>query len=293
MFTKKIVSFFVITLFAFIYGASESNAQNVNAIITVKNIAVDATSQVVDTGIKVMPGDKIEISATGNTNHGANARWDLKGDTSKKTYAGGNFVFKNAYPFALVAWMGDTPKEKMDSYFQVSEKPDYSAQKGGNLFLAINDWGGAHYDNNKGGLTATVVLTRQYKIYADGTDANAAWGNGLVGINQGDDLKIHAIGKIVYWQGGDLRDPNGQSWTRDTLLAPQIKGHSVIGKIGNGSPFLVGETFSKDNVQANSWLYLTVNDEIKKSGSFTNNSGDLSFIVEVDRPSKAFKNPIN
>ena len=88
MFTKKIFSFFVITMFAFIYSASEIKAQDkrlkVSATITVQNIAVDATMDAVDTGIQVRQGDIIKVTAEGEFKlFPADKNWTYEGDTTK------------------------------------------------------------------------------------------------------------------------------------------------------------------------------------------------------------------
>ena len=282
---KKILTLFVFTLVAFISASTDIQAQTVEAKIEVKNISVDATSEMVDTGIVVMPGDTVKISAQGNTQHGAKVNWTYEGDTSKGD-ANGNFAFKKANQFALVGWIGDRK-----NYFQVSKTDTYPQNINGNLYLAINDWS-KHYDNNVGGLTVNVTVTRYYEIKAEGTDAKAAWGNGLVKVDKGDTLSVFADGKVAYWQGGDLRDADGKDGKMASLLAPQINQSALIGKVGDGNPFKVGKAYKQENFDQNGWLYLSVNDEITKTGAFTNNSGNLKINVYVNRPSKTFKNPI-
>ncbi len=287
MFTKKIFSIFVITLFVIISAASATNAQTVEAVITVKDITVDATSEMVDTGIVVMPGDRIDVSAEGSTQHGANVNWTYEGDKDKGD-ANGNFAFQKANQFALVGWIGDRK-----NYFQVSKMGSYENGKSGTLYMAINDWSGNHYANNKGGLFVTVKVTRYYEIKAEGTDAKAAWGNGLVMISEGDAFATDASGTVTYWEGGDPRDPDGKTGTMPTLLAPQINQSALIAKVGdNGNPFKLGKKLYQPKMNQSGWLYVTVNDEIKKTGAYTNNSGKLSVNIAVRHPRKTFKNPV-
>ncbi len=287
MFKKKIITLFAIVLFSFIYATSEIKAQTVQATITVKDITVDATSEAVDTGIVAMPGDRIEITAEGQTKYGTTETWDYKGRVSDKKI-GGPFAFPNAEEFSLVGWIGDRK-----NYFQVSKTDNYENGKSGTLYFAINDWGGKHYANNAGGLFVTVKLTRYYEIKAEGTDAKAAWGTGLVMINEGDAFATDASGAVTYWKGGDPRDPDGKAGSMATLLAPQINQSALIAKVGdNGNPFKLGKKLYLPKMNQSGWLYVTVNDEIQKTGAYTNNDGELSVNIAVRHPRKTFKNPV-
>lgn len=287
MLTKKIFSLFAITLFAIICAVSEINAQTVEAKITVKDITVDATSETVDTGIVAMPGDRIEITAEGQTKYGTTEVWDYKGRVSNKKI-GGPFAFPNAEEFSLVGWIGDRK-----NFFQVSKMGSYENGKSGTLYLAINDWSGKHYANNAGGLFVTVKLIRYYEIKAEGTDAKAAWGNGLVMINEGDAFSTDASGAVSYWKGGDPRDPDGKAGLMATLLAPQINQSALIAKVGeNGNPFKLGKKLYLPKMNQSGWLYVTVNDEIQKTGAYTNNDGELSINIAVRHLRKTFKNPV-
>jgi hypothetical protein len=274
-------------LFAAICSVSTINAQTVEAVITVKDITVDATSETVNTGIEVMPGDLIEFSVEGATQHGGNKNWTLEGDKDKGD-ANGQFAFKKANQFALVGWIGSK-----NNFFQVSKVGKYENGKAGTLFMAINDWPGAHYANNKGGLYVTVKVTRYYEIKAEGTDAKAAWGKGLVMIKEGDAFSSDASGKVAYWKGGDMRSPDGKAGTMPTLLAPQINQSALIARIGdNGKPIKLGNKLYLPKVNQAGWLYVTVNDEIQKTGSYTNNEGQLKINLAVRHPRATFKNPI-
>ena len=287
MYTKKVTfALVVFALFVLVSAAPQIKAQTVKTTISIMNVAVDATSEAVDTGIQIMPGDSMKISGTGKTKHGETEVWTYEGRVSDKKI-GGNFAFKNAEEFSLVGWIGDRKNS-----FQVSKPNTYPKDKSGTLFFAINDWSGKHYGNNAGGIIVTVELTRNYKIYADGSDATAAWGNGLVMINKGDKLSIAADGKVTYWEGGDPRDADGKIGSMATLLAPQINQSALIAKIGGGNPFKVGKHYPDSQMKESGWLYLSVNDEIKKTGAFTNNSGNLDVLVAVVRQLGEFKTPI-
>jgi DNA-binding winged helix-turn-helix (wHTH) protein len=268
--------------------AAQTTSVNVTAKITVKNIVVDATQENVDTRIKVQPGDIIAISADGQHQHGTGQTWSYEGD--KDAEVSGNHTFRDADPWSLVGWIG-SETDKTD-YFQVSKSNPVTADNSGSLFFAVNDWHG-HYANNRGGLIVTATVTRQLKIYAEDDDVKAAWGNELVGLYKGDTLAITATGNISYWPGGELYDLNGSDHKLDGLLAPTINARSLIGKIGSHNPFKVGTNYPPQEVLANGWLFLSVNDQITgKPGAFKNNSGNISISVEVVRPIDSFKNPL-
>lgn len=159
----------------------KTNAQttglNVKATITVKNIMVDATEEVVDTGLKVQPGDTIKVSAMGIHQPETDQTWTFAGDDTGKVSA--NHTFQNADPWSLVAWIG-SETDKTD-YFQVNKNPSVKADKSGSLYLAVNDLN-YNYADNRGGIIVAVVLYRTYSISAENNDLEAAWGTELVRI---------------------------------------------------------------------------------------------------------------
>jgi hypothetical protein len=212
----------------------------------------------------------------------------LEGDKNAKVAA--NHTFQKADPWSLVGWVG-SETDKTD-YFQVSKSNSVTAAKSGNLYFAVNDW--KHkYDNNRGGLTVSITLTRAYDIYAEDNDEQAAWGNGFVELYKEDRLAITATGTVSYWQDGEAYDLNGSDHNLYGLLEPTINARSLIGKIGSRNPFKIGMSYPQKKVITNGWLFLSVNDQItEKPGSFKNNSGEISVDVEVMRQPEAFKNSI-
>lgn len=261
---------------------------NVKTTIVVKDIKVDATQEVIDAGLKIQPGDIIKISAMGLHGHGTEQRFTKEGDETFKASA--DFLFPNADPYSLVAWVG-AENEKAD-YFQVSENPRWKADSGGNLYLTINDGKGT-YMKNSGGLNAAVQVYRTAKISAEDDDYQAAWGNELVRLYKNDALAIRARGDVAYWSGGELYDLNGSDHEIEGLLAPSVNARSLVGKIGSRTPFKVGMNFPRQVMNESGWLYLSVNDQITgKPDAFKNNSGEITVDVEVVRQPESFRNPI-
>ncbi|MBS1809534.1 MAG: winged helix-turn-helix domain-containing protein [Acidobacteria bacterium] len=263
-------------------------AVRVNATITIKNIAVDATQQATDAGIKVLPGDIIMVGAEGLHQPDTGQTWTLVGDNKAK--ASDNHTFQQADPWSLVGWIGTTEADQ-SNYFQVSKGNSLTANKSGSLYLAVNDWRNA-YTNNRGGLMVTVTLTRTFDISAETDDVQGAWGNGLVELHTDDTLASTAAGAVSYWQGGELYDPNGSHHKTEGLLAPAINTRSLIGKIGSRNPFKLGMNYPPQKVGANGWLFISVNDQITRRGAFKNNSGNISVGIEVVRSPEIFTNPL-
>ncbi|MBA2737642.1 MAG: transcriptional regulator [Pyrinomonadaceae bacterium] len=301
--SRRPVSIFSFLLVAFAFAAlagssfifyrnyletvAQTTGIDVNAKITVKNITVDATQENVDTGIKVHPGDIIYVSSDGEHQHGTGQTWSYEGDKNAKVAA--NHTFQNADPWSLVGWIGSEADK--NNYFQISKINSVTAENRGNLFFAVNDWKN-HYANNRGGLVVTVTLIRAYSVYAENNDAQAAWGNELISLNKEDTLAIAAAGTVSYWQDGEAYDLDGSDHNLEGLLEPTINARSLIGKIGSRNPFKVGMSYPQQKVNDNGWLFLSVNDQITKSGAYTNNCGNISVNVEVARPTEALKNPI-
>lgn len=267
---------------------AQTSAVRVNATITIKNIAVDATEQAIDAGIKVLPGDSIVVGAEGLHQPGTGQTWTHVGDKTAKV--SGNQTFQQADPGSLVGWIGTTEADQT-SYFQVSKAGPTTSNKSGSLYFAINDQR-LEYANNRGGLLVTVTLTRTFEISAETDDVQGAWGNGLVELRKEDTLAVTAAGTVSYWLGGELYDLNGSHHKLDGLLAPAINTRCLIGKIGSRNPFKLGVNYPQQRVAANGWLFISVNDQITRRGAFKNNSGNISVGIEVVRSPEAFVNPI-
>jgi DNA-binding winged helix-turn-helix (wHTH) protein len=264
-------------------------ALRVNATITIKNIAVDATEQAIDAGIRVLPGDNIMVGAEGLHQPDTGQTLTLEGDRTAKV--SGNHTFQQANPGSLVGWIG-TSEADQTNYFQVSKGSPITSDKSGSLYFAVNDRR-LEYANNRGGLLVTVTLTRTFDISAETDDVQGAWGNGLVRLHKDDTLAITSVGMVSYWPGGELYDPNGSDHITDGRLAPLINPRCLIGKIGSRNPFKIGLNYPQQKVVATGWLFISVNDQITgKAGAFKNNSGNISVGIEVARAPEAFTNPL-
>ncbi|MDQ4122969.1 MAG: winged helix-turn-helix domain-containing protein [Acidobacteriota bacterium] len=272
----------------FVTDAHPASGLNVKATVTVKNITVDATRETVDTGLKVRPGDIIKVSAMGVHTHGTDRNWTAEGD--KSTVASPEYVFQNAAPWSLVAWIG-TETDKT-YYFQTSKNPTIKAEREGVLYLTINDRK-LHYANNGGGLNVDVRLFRNFSVYAEDDDYKAAWGSELVKIDKEDTLAISGRGNVAYWEGGELYDLDGSDHQLAGLLAPTVNARSLIGKIGTQTPFKIGKNFPPQPMKDSGWLFLSVNDQITgKPTAFKNNNGEIYVDIEAVRHPEPIKKPL-
>jgi DNA-binding winged helix-turn-helix (wHTH) protein len=268
--------------------AAQPAALRVNATITIRNIAVDATQQATEAGIKVLPGDTVLVGAEGLHQPDPGQTWTLEGD--KKAKVSGKHTFQQADPWSLVGWIGTTEADQTN-YFQVSKASPITSNKSGFLYFALNDWR-HEYANNCGGLLVTVTLTRTFDISAETDDIQAACGNELIRLYKEDLLAVTAAGMVSYWLGGELYDLNGSQHKLDGLLAPMINTRSLIGKIGSRNPFKIGTNYPPQRVGANGCFFISVNDQITRRGAFKNNSGNISVGIEVVRAPETFRNPI-
>jgi len=267
---------------------SDANKLNVKATITVKNITVDATSEYVEVGLKVLPGDVLRVSAMGVHQPEAGQTLTLQGDEKGEVSA--SHTFQKAYPGSLVAWIGS--ESDKSNYFQASTNPAFQAKKSGELYLAVNDLVNSYADN-RGGLNVAVILYRQYNIYAEDDDIEMAWGKELVNIQQADTIEIRSRGNVAYWKNGELYDLDGSDHLTTDHLAPELNARSLIGKIGSNPAFKAGKDLPKQQSNLSGWLFLSVNDRILNwSGSYKNNTGEISTDIEVVRQAKQFTRPI-
>jgi len=265
----------------------QATALNVKATIAVKNITVDATREAVDVGLKIQPGDVIRVSAMGIHQPQPGQTWTFQGEANGEI--SDRQIFPKADPWSLVAWIGN--ESNKTDYFQVSTNPAFQAKSSGSLYLTVNDLVDGYADN-RGGLTVAVILYRQYNIFAEDDDAAMAWGKELVNIHKSDTLEIRSRGNVSYWQNGELYDLDGSDHSTIGHLVPDLKARSFIAKIGDNPPFKAGKDFPAQKVSTGGWLFLSVNDRIFNwSGSYRNNSGEISTDVEVVRQPEELKRP--
>ena len=111
--------------------------------------------------------------------------------------------------------------------------------------------------------------------------AEDRWTNTGIAVNAGDRLRFSANGTIGMSEGGgDLADPAGARSGRRAANAPMpnAPAGALIGRIGNGAPFLIGSNTGPIAAPQAGRLYLGVNDD-----HLPDNSGEFRVTVTVRR----------
>ena len=107
--------------------------------------------------------------------------------------------------------------------------------------------------------------------------SNVQWTNTGFNVRQGQDLRFEPSGEIrLSTNGDDIGRPagalNGRKADRATI--PTIPVGALIGRIGNGQPFPIGDATTAFDMPANGRLFLGVNDD-----HVNDNSGN--YVVRV------------
>jgi hypothetical protein len=122
---------------------------------------------------------------------------------------------------------------------------------------------------------APVALANPHSFRFSARDC---WVNTGIHVNSGDEIDFQASGQ---WRdgGSPAIGPSGVGRFFENAESSSAPFGALIGKVGNGQPFLVG-SHSSQEFNYSGPLYLSVNDF---SGTCSNNSG--SFNVRVNRQS--------
>lgn len=109
----------------------------------------------VDTGIRIRKGDIIDLSVSGEYQHGTDQTLTFEGD--KNANVSTDYNLQNAAPRSLVGWIGTETEQ--DNYFQISKTDSVTADKNGSLYFAVNN-GKDDSADNRGDFIVTVTLIR-------------------------------------------------------------------------------------------------------------------------------------
>jgi hypothetical protein len=111
--------------------------------------------------------------------------------------------------------------------------------------------------------------------------ATRAWTDTGITIQPGEILDVTASGQIFYSRNKSAVAPaSGAAGRRATPAAPmpEIEIGALIGRIGDGPLFFVGETMEGYRAQTAGRLFLRVNDDI-----LTDNQGEFRAVITVTR----------
>ena len=110
--------------------------------------------------------------------------------------------------------------------------------------------------------------------------SNVPWTNSGFNVRAGERLRFDASGEIrLSFNGEDMARPSGTSSNRtaDKAPVPSSPVGTLIGRIGNGQPFVIGATADVVDMPEGGRLFLGVNDD-----HHADNSGN--FVVRVWQP---------
>jgi len=109
---------------------------------------------------------------------------------------------------------------------------------------------------------------------------NVQWTNTGITVNRGQNLRFEPSGEVrLSFNGEDMARAAGSATFRhsDKAPIPTIPVGALIGRVGNGQPFSIGDTTQAFDMPANGRLFLGVNDD-----HVADNSGN--FVVKVWEP---------
>jgi hypothetical protein len=110
--------------------------------------------------------------------------------------------------------------------------------------------------------------------------SNVAWTNTGLNVTRGQSLHFEPSGEIrLSYNGDDMATAAGARSFRfaEKAQIPTIPAGALIGRVGNGKPFSIGDTTQVFQMPANGRLFLGVNDD-----HVPDNSGN--FVVRVWEP---------
>jgi hypothetical protein len=111
--------------------------------------------------------------------------------------------------------------------------------------------------------------------------SNVEWTNTLFTVTRGQRLRFESTGEVrMSFDASDIAHPAGAVSSRHNGNAPlaAVPVGRLIGRVGNGQPFSIGDSTNVFEMPASGRLYLGVNDDL-----VDDNSGN--FVVKFWEPS--------
>jgi PA-IL-like protein len=256
---------------------------------TAVQVSVDARQDWTPTNVTVRQGERIAFQATGQIVWGRGAN-QVAGPAGAEveTFSRWAYPVPSAGVGALVARIDD------GAPFLVGAGTEPIAMPAdGQLYLGVND--SSRGDNNGSFIVRIARSTTYYGApgagygqdqidFASATpvrvDAREAWTETDVMVRRGERIAFQATGQIAWGRGAtQVTGPDGapvQAAGRRNYAVPSAGVGAVVGRIGEGPPFLVGAGTDPIVMPADGRLYLGINDSGRG-----NNSG--FFLVRVAR----------
>jgi hypothetical protein len=141
-----------------------------------------------------------------------------------------------------------------------------------------NDVAGVYY----GGATAGAVATSGQAAAVAGTNAgtftvpaNQAWTNTGIRVNRGEQISFQGTGDIMVAQGASAGVGGSPITPGGRLPAPGTGVGTLIGRVGNSAPFVIGSNTGPIPMPASGVLQLGVNDD-----HYEDNTGNFSVAIQ-------------
>ena len=125
--------------------------------------------------------------------------------------------------------------------------------------------------------------------------ANREWTDTGITLQAGDALDITASGQISYASGrAAVAQAAGAAGRRATPRAPMpdVDIGALVGRIGNGPAFLVGDTLAGYRVPADGRLFLRVNDDVLTDNKWRIPRADHRHASPIERVHRWIRDPV-
>lgn len=250
---------------------------------TEKLVILDATKEVVATGVHVRRGEKVRITASGEMRFADGRVSGPKGLDDRESWP-----FPGERFGVLIAMVGG-PESAI--YHVVGESSEFEARKDGELFLQINArslWGArgtytARIRAPAGPPTseATPSPSARQLFHERQIPADKEWTDTGIDLLEGDTLRIRADGTIHYTSSKTCGPDGGERTWGDLLRALPVNDAGrgaligLIGLKGVARAFFIGAQ-EEFQVERTGRLFLGINDD-----NYQNNSGGFRVRIEI------------
>ena len=255
-----------------------------------KVIVLDATKDIVSTGVELHRGDRVRVTASGEMQFP-----DGRVSTPRGLDKAESWPFPGERFGILIAMVGD-PRATI--YDVVGDSAEFEARRDGELLLQIN---ARSLQGARGAYTARIQLLsgtsasptsattvpattagsgRQLRKQID-VPAESEWTDTGIDLLAGDKLRIRAEGTINYTSKKTCGPDGGDREWGDLIRALPVNDVGrgaligLIGQAGTATPFLIGAK-AEFEVDKSGRLFLGVNDD-----DYRNNRGSFRVTVEI------------
>ncbi len=250
-----------------------------------RTIVLDASQEVVATGVQVKRGEKVRITASGEMRF-----------SDGRTSGPGGLDANESWPFpgerfgVLVAMVGG-PESAI--YHVIGENSEFEARKDGELYLQINARSlrgargsytariqGGSAGSGTSGTPSAPAGARQLK-YEREVPADKDWTDTGIDLLEGDTLQLTAEGTIHYTSSKTCGPQGGEREWGDLVRALPVNDVGrgaligLVGQTGVAKPFFAGSSLRVE-VTRTGRLFLGINDD-----NYQNNSGRFRVRVEI------------